>query len=487
MTPDTQLSPSEWDSLLNTTDDPAQLMTRFDDLSTVHTARRYLMAAVATRKPDIISHALRRVESVYPGVHGARLLALGQLGQPEAIQAAPVPERTVSPEELEDACDEALARGISARGLRLFETASAQLTVALFLSKTLGMVHRQQHVMLELAQVLTVQGKPNPEMIEEALAMPIKTTERRRVYGAEAWAEACMALGDYRTAMQLVMAQPQPYMGLYAFLGAMLGIPETKDAETLKDSYPLLAKAVWAIREGRGVDMPELTPNSPEAEYGGIFRAVMMLQTRPMFRQARRALQSLAPLTPEQKVWQLAGLIQACAISAGEFNVLQLMEEFAAALDRLRTRDYVLQAMRALMPEAYMLLGLLPAAHPDVEDTLPTLPLLTGECLTYQYRTHKLPGKAAGSAVLVWTAATGEDVKIHRMAESRVREKLPELGHSQLLNIGVVLQVLNTFRQASPPAQFDAWDAALHRALEWVDSDVLRRDLVKRFNKSQAT
>lgn len=474
-------SPAEWDRHLSATNTPVELMGQYENLETETAARRYLGAAVATRTPQIISAALARVEKAYPeGAFGVRLLALGQLGQPEAIQAAP-PARPlgITPEELEDGCDQALARGISARDLRLFDIAQAQLSVAVFLARSLGMQHREQHVMLELAQVLTNQGKPDPEMIEAALAMPIPTSERRREYNTEALAEACMALGDYRRARTLVARADGPQAGLWAFTSAMLG-ERPVEAVDGGDFYSELASTVWGIRDGNAVSPPNVWPHSPKAEYAGLLRVISMVQNRSMLRQARRALAGLSPLTPDQKVWQLAGLIHVGAMGTGEDHVLQYMQEFAVALDSLRTREYVLPLMRALLPETYLLLALFPHAHPDIEDTLPELPILTGTSLTHRYRVNKLPGRKKGAALAVWSEATGHLLNGHRQAKGRVRETLEELGYTPetpVINLGVALRTISVFGQAAPHHQRQIWDETLMRALEWVDNDDLREEL----------
>lgn len=474
-------SPAEWDRHLSATNAPIELMGQYTNLETETVARRYLGAAVATRMPQIISAALARIERAYPrDTFGVQLLALGQLGQPEAIQAtASGCPLGITPDELEDSCDQALARGISARDLRLFDIAQGQLSVALFLARSLGMQHREQHVMLELAQVLTNQGKPAPEMIEAALAMPIPTSDRRREYGTEALAEACMALGDYRRARALVARTDGPQAGLWAFTSAMLGERYTEDIDS-GDFYSELASTVWGIRDGNAVSPPNVWPHSPKAEYAGLLRVISMVQNRSMLRQARRALMALSPLTPHQKVWQLAGLIHVGAMGTGEEHVLQYMQKFAVALDSLRTREYVLPLMRALLPETYLLLALLPHAHSDIEDTLPEIPILTGTSLTHRYQVNKLPGRKKGAAVAVWSEATGQLLKGHREARGRVRETLEELGYTPetpVINLGVALRAISVFSKAAPQHQRQIWDEALMRALEWVDSDDLREEL----------
>ncbi|MFD2610130.1 hypothetical protein ACFSR9_11875 [Deinococcus taklimakanensis] len=471
-------SPAEWDAFLNTCDDPIRLVEQLRDPQDALTARRYLASATATRCPEAIAQALEEVKGKHSGLTGARLMALGQLGQPEVIQAAPLeasPE--ISPLALEDCCDQALARGMAARTLRNFGEAHAQLSIALFLARALKMLHREQHVMLELGQVLTVQGRPDPALLEQALSMPIATTSRRRAYGAQALAEACIALGDYRRGRKLVTQPEGVQPDLWAFANALIGDRVSADIEVRDGPYVHLADAIWAIRDHREVSMPPLTPNSPEAEYGALLRGIAMLQSRPMVRQARRVFESLTAVTPDQRVWQLAGRIHAAALDPGDEDVVALMLDFRQALDSLRSREYLPPLLRALMPEASMLLGLLPHAHPDIEDGLTELPLLTGECLTYQFTQRKLPGKAAGSALWVQAAATGERVTVHRQARERVVSALEALGHNSVVNLGVALRALSGLRQAAGSGEQALWTDALTRAMDWVDSDVLRSDL----------
>ncbi|RJF74420.1 hypothetical protein D3875_03845 [Deinococcus cavernae] len=131
------------------------------------------------------------------------------------------------------------------------------------------------------------------------------------------------------------------------------------------------------------------------------------------------------------------------------------------------------------MPEAYLLAGLLPLAHPVIESTLAELPILTGEGLTHRYAYSKLPGKASGSAVLVRTAATNEDIPIHRQARERVQEALESRGVRQVVNIGSVIALLHRLREIASLGDRELWQVALHAALEWVDNDVLRKDLAQ--------
>lgn len=485
-------TPAQWDALLNTTNTPEGLMPQLLPMESTLAARRFLACAVASLDRDVITNALAQIEVLYPGLKcGVRLIALGQLGQPEAIRAAaPLVRDTTAPTDLEDGCDEALARGIAAASLQAYDEAHGQLSVALFLARALGMRHREQHVMLELGRVLTVQGRPDPEMIEQALVMPIQTSTRRREYGADSLAEACMAVGDYRRAQQLAATYGAQQSGLWAFTGALLGEEITRNAPVRQrlrrsasdreEPYLALSRAVWALRTGAEVSMPPLTPHSPEAEYSSLIRAVAMLRTRNMVRHAHRALDMAQPMTPDQRVWQLAGLVHVAALGGTDLDAGHLMRQFRAALDALRTREFVVPLLRALMPEAFMLLGLLPYAHPDVEDSLAEVPLLTGEGLTHRYQVHKLPGRAAGAAVLVKAAAQGSAAQVHRQARERLNTALDALGHtSGTVNLGVALRALNVLRHAALPAERAVWEQALAQALTWVDADVLRRDLTR--------
>lgn len=471
--------PAVWDATLNTCDAPEVLAQQFEDAATPVRARRYLSASVATRDPGVITRALTVVDSTFvSSAQGARLMALGQLGQPEAIHAAPeVTPASLTPLDLEDACDQAMARGMAARSLRRWDVAHAQLSIALFLARSLGMRHREQHAMLELAAVLTVQGRPRPELIEEAMGMPIPTSARRRAYAAETLAEACLAVGDYARARRLVARTDGLQTDLWAFASALLGDTLARDAQVQTGRYTPLAEALWALREGREMTMPPMTPHSPEAEYGALLRGAAMLTSRAMVRQARRTFEVLDPITPDQRVWQLAGLIHAAGLTGGEPDVLSLMRQFREALGALRTQEYILPLLRAVMPEAYLLLGLLPQAHPAIEDTLVELPVLCGEGVRHRYTLTKLPGRAAGSAVLVRSAATGESKAMHRQARERLRTALDGLGHREVLNLGVVIRALVMLRAAAPSAERPEWDRALAHALTWLDSDVLCDDI----------
>lgn len=475
-----QLSiPALWDAFLNTCDEPERLLANFDEPRNALTARRALACATATRCPDLIASVLSRVETLnLHGVSGARLMALGQLGQPEAIRATPLEiPNEISALALEDSCDQALARGMASRTLRDFDESHAQLNTALFLARTLKMAHREQHIMLELGQVLTIQGRPNPQLIELALNMPIQTSARRRAYGAYALAEACIAVGDYQRARNLVKPHDGKAPDLWGFVNALLDDSSEQAYEVTSGNYSHLAEAIWAIREQREVTMPPITPHSPEAEYSALLRGIAMLRAKSMWRQARRVFESMSILTPDQQVWQLAGLIHTAALDPVGDDLLGMMEAFNAALAKLRTREYVLPLLRALMPETYMLLALLPHPHPDIEDGLTEIPMLTGECVSHQFTRRKLPGKAAGSALWVESAATGEYIPLHRQSRERIKAALAALGHPQVINIGIALRVLAQARASAAANEQPAWNNALERALAWVDSDVLRSDL----------
>lgn len=442
-------------------------------------ARRHLALAAASRCPRSIAQALNDVESRYPTmICGAKLLALGQLGHPEAVHAAPQTFGGISALDLEDACDQALARGMAARSLADLETAAAQLNIALFLARTLQMQHREQLVLLELAQIMTAQGRPAPDLISQALAMPIPISDRRRWYGTQILAEACLAVGDYARARQLIASREgKPESALWSFLSALLGDEAARGVPVEEGGFAALAEAVWALREGREIEVPSVAPYSPESEYASLIRGLAMLRKRAMAAQARRALEGLRNLTPEQRVWQLAGLIHAAALGEGARHAGRLMVEFRDALSALRTKEYVLPLLQQLMPEAYMLLGFLPNAHPEVADTITALPLLTGEGVTHRYVTTKLPGKTEGSCQWVRAAAMGRSFKLHPQARARLDEALTKLGHRFTPNLGFALRVIHTLRATAPQSDAAIWDRALDQALAWVDNDHLRGEL----------
>jgi hypothetical protein len=472
------MTPSEWDAALNTTDDPLGL-TKGLDLQQPEEARRYLQAATATRDSQLIERALQDVALLpQTRLRGARLMALGQLGQLEHLASAgdtPVPD--VSPSTMADACDVATARGIALRALRHYPEAQTQLEIGLFLARLLGLRYREQHLLLELAQLLTVTGQPRPELIEEAMALPLQPSMRRTRYGLGALAEACMGVGDYGRARRLMARETGSQSEIWAFASALLGDPLAQASETEPGMFAELAQAVWSLRSGHEFSLPTMTPDSPEAEYGALLRAVAMLRLRPLAGPGYRLACSLTHLTPDQRVWQLALQAHALALGGGVADLGQVLQAFRTALDGLRTREYILPLLRALMPEAYMLLGLLPYAHPEITDTLAELPILTGECVSYRYQQRKLPGRAAGSAVWVREAATGIPARFSRESRKRVREALAGYGISAVLNLGLCLRVVRQTLGTAGQAERQLWLQALETALDWIDSDVLRRDL----------
>lgn len=467
---------SEWDRIINE-DAPDSLLEGADQLSGVMRLRRLAQIALASNDRERVVELLGLLETEFPEAsQGVRLLLLVHLGHYDSVVSAPRPAlRSLDPEAIEDACDAAFARAMALVQRHQFEGAAAQLLLARELAGALGMEYRVQLISLEHARLMTNMGQPEPEKFREAMGQK-PMSQRRHAWATASLAEAFIALGDYQGADTLLQAQRGD---LKAFTAALLGQEVTSHTD---GPYAQLGRAVQMLRTSDGFHVPGITDNSPQAEYAAIFRAWAMLRTRSMASQAYNLLLGLRVYTADQRAHRAAALIYAAALQSGGDEIEALVAEFNDALRAMRVRAPFLELLRSLSPDAYALLGFLPKIHTDLSESLPDIPLLVGTSIAYQYRHIKLPGRASGSLVWVSSAAqglTGREARPHPQALQRLREALQRLEATQFVNLGSLIRALIHFRDAARLARRPTWNAAIDRALGWLDSEALRQDLHK--------
>ncbi|MBZ9752961.1 hypothetical protein K7W42_19160 [Deinococcus sp. HMF7604] len=472
----TAVTPASWDHLLNTTDQPITLSEKLADMTSALRARRALQLAMTTRNATTISQAVADLEQ-HKGapVNGVRLMAAVTLGHYAHVHATEeMPLSSLEPLAVEDACDAAFARGM-ALGMTQDWTASlAQLLFARGLAEALGLAYRVQHIDMEIGRVHTVMGQPAPERIIKAMGrLPLST--RRRIWGDRLLAEAYIAQGRYDAAVIQLGAHQESDLG--AFAAGLLGHSVNP---VMAGAYVLPTTALWALRTGQPFSSPPTPGLSLQTEYSALFRAWAMLRTRAMASQARNLLIDRCVRTPDQRAHRAAALIQANAVAALGDDIDQLIAEFNEALTEMTVRDHFLAFLRAIHPDVYVLLGMLPGIHHEVAESLPELAILTGTAITYQYTVHKLPGRDRGGNVLVLSAVTGHtgpDARPHPSTHQRIRDAVASLQVVGSVNLGHTLRALNAFRLGVRASRQTTWTDALDRALSWVDSTALREDL----------
>lgn len=468
--------PASWDRLLNTTEQPLELFSQIEGLPGALHARRTLQLELMTRDPKRISDAIAALEQhVDAPLSGGRLMAAASLGHFANVLASEESSlASFDPIAVEDLCDEAFARGVAHVEAQQWTEALAQLHLALKLAEGLGMAYRAQHVDMEIGRLYTALGTPQPQRIINAMAR-LPLSGRRRTWGERVLAFAYIAQGDYAAAHRQVLGHG--LTDLTALTATLLGQP----VETFPGGdYQAPTQALHALRTGKPLACPPIPGAGMDARYGALFRAWAMLRTRAMANQARNLLIDCAVRTPDQRAHRAAALIQANAVDALGDDLDQLVEEFNDALNQMTVREHFLALLRAIHPDAYVLLGMLPGIHQEVAESLPEIAILTGSDVTYQYIVRKLPGRDRGGNVLVLSAVTGHtgpESRPHPSTHQRIRDALSELGVSNAVNLGYVILALISFRAGARASRQASWTEALERALAWVDSATLREDL----------
>ena len=471
-------APAQWDTWINLTADPGTLAETLTGAPPHIKARRAVHFAMTLRDAAAIDAALEELDrhNDQP-VCGIRLMALvsrGLYGQ--VLSTSAVELSSLDPFVVENACDAAFARGMALAEAGDFHGAQAQLLLALRLAQACGMAYRVQHVEMEIGRVRTSMGDPQPQVIIDAMnRLPLSS--RRRRWGQRILAEALMSLGDYRAAHAHLVQD----CDLAHFTAALLGVDESSRCECPTDRpYTSITAGLWALRRQEAFTAPAVSSSSPQGEYGQLLRAWAMLRTRSMAGQARNLLLGLDARTPDHRAHRSAALIQANALAPAGEDIDLLIHEFNAALRAMSTPDQFLRLLRSIHPECYVLLGMFPGIHAMVAETLPDIPILTGAGISYRFQTHRLPGRANGSPIMVSAAAlgrTGPEARPHPQAAQRIREALAALDARAYVNLGVVFRQVVVFRDGTRLARRAKWDAAVERVLSWIDSPGLQSEL----------
>ncbi|GGB69021.1 hypothetical protein [Deinococcus soli (ex Cha et al. 2016)] len=469
-------SPASWDRLLNTAEHPLSLADTLTQLPATLSARRALQLAITTRDAARISTSVAALEQFKDTpVTGVRLMAAVAMGHyPHILATEESTLSSLDPTALEDACDEAFARGTAHGETQDWPEALAHLRLALKLAEGLGMVYRAQHVDIEIGRLYTALGTPQPQRIINAMER-LPLTGRRRAWSERVLAVAYIAQGDYAAAHRQLLSHGST--DLTALTAGLLGQPIEVFPEGI---YQAPAQALHALRAGKPLTCPPIPGTGMDARYGALFRAWAMLRTRAMANQARNLLIDCAVRTPDQRAHRAAALIQANAVDALGDDIDHLIAEFNDALNQMTVRKHFLALLRAIHPDAYVLLGMLPGIHQEVAESLPEIAILTGSAVTYQYMVHKLPGRDRGGNVLVMSAVTGHtgpESRPHPSTHQRIRDAVAALGVSTSVNLGHAILALITFRAGARASRLASWTDALDRALAWVDSVTLREDL----------
>lgn len=475
-------APSRWDALMNTEFDLNTVEEALKGAPSGLRARRQVFLAMKKPSARAIDEALAALDRVDDTpVRGMRMLAFASLGQySHVLSLKDAPITKMDEYQIEDACDAAFARAMALVEESEFEEGRAQLYLAERLAQMLGMRHRVQHVRMELARLNMCAGRPMPAMLIEAMALE-PLTVKRRAWGIRILAEAQIALGDYRSAATEVAGGKDVGCDMSDWIAALVGHSEQRPAGCAQGEYREVARALWALRLDQSLTAPASTGNSIQAQYAALLRAWAMLRTRSMSGQARNLLLDFVARTPDHRAHRAAALIQANASnpSLGD-DIDALVAEFNAALRGMVRPDEFLALLRAISPEAAVLLGVLPGIHSAAAEAMPEVAILTGQSLAYQFVTHKLPGKTTGSLIMVQSAAlgrTGPEARPHPQALQRVRAALADLGVDAYVNLGVTIRSVAAFRDAARASRRGRWDAALERALSWVDSTALQVEL----------
>lgn len=474
-------SPAAWDRRLNTSNEPARLMSEIDPTESGLHARRYLQAAVATCNLEIVAAALRVFDTQAPaGAEGVRLSALATLRRYEEVRATPLllPTST-DPAILENVADADLARCIAYSEMGNHAQALAHLQSGRVLASALGMAYRAQWMQIETGRTLTIMGAPAPAQIEEAMnTLPMSA--RRHRWGRRTLAEAYMAQGEYGRAAEVLLPERCDF---WHFASAMIG--DTSSRATLaaaKGGYADLARAVWTLYDRTPMTKLPSFEHYPERGYAQILRARHLVANPALRAQSVGTLASmrLEDLMPDQRAMMAIIKLGACAENADVAVSHVAIAELNEALNSLKTLEYVIPLGQVGSPERFALAALVPGAHPELVLRLSDLPILVGEHVQYRSLSIKLPGKAAGGVTMVRAAYHGEMVHLHTETVRRTRNALAahDIAHG-LVNIGYLLRCLKRFHDAALPEQRGAWVASIDSVLSMIDSRALRTDLAK--------
>ncbi|MVN88324.1 hypothetical protein GO986_16380 [Deinococcus sp. HMF7620] len=467
-------TPASWDRLLNTTDQPLNLAEMLSSVPAALKARRTLQLVMTTGNPVAIADAISELEKFKDEpVAGVRLMAAVALRHyPHVLATQDAPLTSLDPLAIEDTCDAAFARGMALGEAQQITEALAYLLTALKFAEALQMEYRAQHIEMEIGRLHTVLGDPQPERIINAMGR-LPLSARRKYWGERLLASAYIAQGDYAAAAIQLAGQNSDLGG---FTAVLLG----HEGSCPDGPFAGPTTALAALRSGKPFSAPPIPGHSLQADYSALFRAWAMLRTRAMASQARNLLIHRPVRVADQRAHRAAALIQANAVQSLDDDIDHLIVEFNNALAQMPVREHFLRLLRAIQPDAYVLLGMLPGIHQEVAESLPEIAILTGTAITYRHTIHKLPGRDGGGAVLVRAAATGQtgpESRPHPNAHQRIRATVTSLEVSGFVNLGHAIRALAAFRSGARTSRQSVWTEALDRALSWVDSTALREDL----------
>lgn len=475
-------SPAEWDTMIHTQNATELLATIDPTLSELH-GRRFIQAAAATLDDTLLLDALDRVGELWPGkMPGTRHWALMALKRyDEVLASSPVRPTSTDHLVLEDACDAEAARATSAAERRDYPMALAHVYAGQLLAGSLGMSYRTQWMRLEMGRILAIMGRPDSQLLREAMSM-LPMSERRNAWSTRTLAEAMVGEGDLHGA--LILLRDRPEDDFAQFVAALLNVPvDESKLQAAGGNYGDLARAVREARAGRYGYTIAPKRHQPQAGYATLLRVLAMLRSGQMPAQTVRALlQSRDELAaPDQRILRQVLLLGGLSSTHEAAAIMDEIQDLNASLDKMHDPQHVLAWLRSIAPEQFALAALCPGVHVEVVRGLRDVALLLGEHITFSSVTFKVPGKAAGGLAMVQAAYRGEPVVIHRQQRKRFSEAMQlEFGGEppHIVNLGSLLRQLAAFRAVAPRQQTHQWDAAVRNAVEMIDSRSLKREIL---------
>jgi len=476
--------PDRWDRRLNTCDSPAALADELRPHRTDLHARRYLQATLATGETVRVLEALKDLEQRDArGVEGARNCALIRLGRYSEVLTAPrAPGQTSTALDLENVLEDEIAQANACAQLGLHGPAIMHLHAVKMLARALNMHYRLQWSCIEAGRIETLRGEPNSASLAEALTM-LPMSSRRETWGLRNLSETQMAEGDYALAWTTLMDMPSASLGdLPLFLAALLRIPKFREeSQTALGTYAPLARAVWALREGRAIDLLDL--KLPEDEfargYAEILRGIAMCRLPASRAQGTMLLQRLmdTSLGPDQKL--MVSLSLAAVMAEQDLGeAAQVFQTFQRAAKSLPVIYAVFEFLRDVAPDWLSLAALAPFPHRDLTPLLGDLPLLTGGSLQIGNAVYKLPGQAGGSVQLVMAGFRRQPQRLQDGAQQRYTRALEALGVKSVVNLGSLLRQLILIGARMPYEHRSGWEGAFITALTLLDSKTVRSQIL---------
>jgi hypothetical protein len=412
-----------------------------------------LMAINASGDADLIRAELGRLGN---GVmtRGARLLALITLrrfAEVLAYQDVIYPFDT-SPEELFDAANSSFAVAMAASVMGNNPLALTHLHAARMLATALGMVHRVQHIALEVERIQIPLGRANPASIR-AVMSSVPMTERRTQFAESVLTEAYLALGDYSTAQQEARHNP----GQQAFAAALQGIELPCDAD---DDYGRLTRYL------RGARAEAPTPDyDPESTYARLIRAMHLLSADGHL-QAASLLTSVKTQMADQLV--LRGLLLLAAHASGASIGIApkaVMGDIRTGLAALSSYRGLATFLKTYAPQLYVLLAFMPDVPTLFPEEIMGVPLFSGNVIHWQGRMYPLTGDT-GSRMLARSVRGLQPATIHPQERKRFDAAWDATNLEGRVPVSAGrLAVGLAFAASGEPERQAAWRPALNNVL----------------------